>query len=326
MPVSDKKTSERQFILHTKSQITIHLIDGEKAIEEFSKKDAFINSMSPFDLESRLNMTPTPSIDEYVSFITKQILPWSDACAAQVESVINELNTNSFDILKHCKFPSPIYIILTNGKDESDAAYCRNDNLIILPLNSDTDVPYDEITSLTNGHEWNSTIKHELFHIWSRNNIQLRDAMYKIIGYNTLSETVKIPEDVKNLKITNPDACITEHSITLKRQNNENINVAPILIASKPYSISSNPNFFEYVTKLFVVLDENFKSTDELLSYDDVIGLRDNIGNNTNYIIHPEEVLADNFVLLLNHTFVPDQWILDHMKSLLAENKIEICL
>lgn len=312
----------RKFVLKAKIPTTIHLIDGKKAIEEFSSVDQFIQSMSPFDFECRMNHTPTPTVEEYISFITKQILHWSDSCAKQVESVIDDLNENSSMILKYCTFPSIIYIILTNGNDEANAAYCRNNNLIVLPLATDTTShdgmirKEEELGSLTSGHEWNSTIKHELFHIWSRNNIQMRDMMYEILGYNRLSEPVHVPHVMANLKITNPDACVTEHYITLKTCDNVSVCVAPVLIASGPYIVSPNPNFFEYVKKLFIVLDKNLESTDKLISYDDVIGLRDKIGNNTDYIIHPEEVLADNFVLLLNHrTDLADQWILNKMNN-----------
>ncbi|AYV75706.1 MAG: hypothetical protein Terrestrivirus2_214 [Terrestrivirus sp.] len=322
-------TNDRDFVLNAKSPVTIKLIDGETAICEFSKRDKFIESMSPFDFECRMNASSTPSVKEYVSFITQQILSWSDLCAGQVQSVVEKLNTHSSDVLKYCEFPSTIYIVLTNGCDEAKAAYCRNDNLIILPLSVDKENnPVGDLASLTSGHDWNSTIKHELFHIWSRNNIQLRDIMYKIIGYSR-TEEICIPKDLINLKITNPDACITEHWISLKRLcNDDPVNVAPVLIASSEYVVELEPNFFKYVNKFFVVLDDEFNSTEELLSYDDVVGLRDKIGNNTNYIIHPEEVLADNFVLLLdNCTDAPDQWILDQMTKILrAEYTVnELC-
>ena len=37
-----------------------------------------------------------------------------------------------------------------------------------------------------------------------------------------------------------------------------------------------------------------------LLDPDDVPGYHEQIGRNTRYIIHPEEILADNFVFLLD--------------------------
>jgi hypothetical protein len=34
-------------------------------------------------------------------------------------------------------------------------------------------------------------------------------------------------------------------------------------------------------------------------------GLRAQVGNNTGYLIHPEEILADNFALLYRETVTP---------------------
>jgi hypothetical protein len=51
-----------------------------------------------------------------------------------------------------------------------------------------------------------------------------------------------------------------------------------------------------------------------------VKGFHEQIGRNTGYIIHPEEVLADNFVLLVRReTDVPSPEILERMDALLIE-------
>jgi hypothetical protein len=45
------------------------------------------------------------------------------------------------------------------------------------------------------------------------------------------------------------------------------------------------------------------------------------IGQNTNYIIHPDEILADNFVhVLLNDQNVPTPRILDEIRRILSKH------
>ena len=45
------------------------------------------------------------------------------------------------------------------------------------------------------------------------------------------------------------------------------------------------------------------------------------VGENTNYLIHPEEILADNFaIMVLDKKPVQSKWVIDKMKPLL-ENK-----
>ena len=41
------------------------------------------------------------------------------------------------------------------------------------------------------------------------------------------------------------------------------------------------------------------------------------IGKNTGYIIHPEEILADNFALIMTNGKVTDTWLTEKMKSVI---------
>ena len=50
------------------------------------------------------------------------------------------------------------------------------------------------------------------------------------------------------------------------------------------------------------------------------IGFYDKIGLNTKYIIHPEEILADNFVILVQgKTDIPSPEIIESMRNILAK-------
>jgi len=210
--------------LNTKSNTKIVLIDGSKAVEEFSRKDLYMDNMSEFDLQSRLNTDKSVTVDDYINFIVKQILPWDKVYSTRLIKAINALNKK--ELLKQLEFPSEIYFILTNGKDESRSAYCRNMNLVILPnnkLDSDDDDSDEEnkeenknITELVSGSCWNKTVVHELFHIWSRNNLEKRGKMYEAIGYNKTPKVINLPPELMNLKMTNPDAPITTVFVTLK--------------------------------------------------------------------------------------------------------------
>ncbi len=51
---------------------------------------------------------------------------------------------------------------------------------------------------------------------------------------------------------------------------------------------------------------------------DDLPEYATKIGRNTGYVIHPEEILADNFVLLVTQRHdVPDLWIVDRLGEIL---------
>lgn len=300
----------------------IRLIDGSEAIQEFSKVDQYLANMSEFDLQARLQTSDVVNLGQYIKFITRQLLPWKEEHIKLIAEIVNDLNGKSLDILKFVKLPKEILIVLTNGNDEAGAAYCRNLNMIVLPITklNPTD---SNIAQLASGNEWHTTIPHELFHIISRNNPELRDKLYKCIGYNPIpnNKIADLPIDLAHLKITNPDAPITQHYIELHTKNSKDkkLCLAPVLLASQTYSCDKYASFFDYLQMKFLVLDDDWQVVN-LLSYDDVIGLDDLIGKNTDYIMHPEEILADNFVLLVMHEInVPSPHILSMMMDIFKE-------
>jgi len=277
------------FTLNGKTETSIQLIDGKKAITEFSKIDNFLSSLSEFDLQSRLQTSESVKVEQYIEFINKQVLNWEEKYIDEISTIIADLNKQEFT--KLCPFPSEIFILLTNGQDESNAAYCRNSQTIVLPS--------------TVFGRWKTILKHELFHILSRNNEKLRDELYQCIGYYRIPENKNVHYPVKSLQMTNPDAPIIQHYIKLKSKNSEKeLALSPLLYAAEKYSHTSGKNFFSYLKTTFIVLDEkSYEATDKLVSYDEVDGFYEKIGRNTSYIIHPEEILADNFVFLLQNNF-----------------------
>ena len=49
-------------------------------------------------------------------------------------------------------------------------------------------------------------------------------------------------------------------------------------------------------------------------------GFAEQVGTNTDYIIHPEEILADNFVFLINgRVDLPSQRVVQEMGRILQE-------
>jgi hypothetical protein len=73
----------------------------------------------------------------------------------------------------------------------------------------------------------------------------------------------------------------------------------PILHAARAFDINFSSNFFNYLVATTLILDDvTYEPLQPLqyLSYEQASNFFDQIGNNTHYIIHPEEILADNFV------------------------------
>lgn len=296
----------------------VELINGDQATEEFSQKDAFLQSMSEFDLKSRLNTNFDVDLDHYVNFIKKCIVEWEPKYSDLIVSICQELNEKSMDILSISKFPPKINVILSNGMDEAGAAYCRNNHTIIMPTTR-----FEIGADGTN--KWSHIFPHELFHIISRNNPLMRDKLYAKIGFEHLpnDKIAELPPNIAHLKITNPDAPITKHYIELStklpRYQDKILRLAPVLVASKQYDLNGSRSFFDYLQTRMGVLNQDWKIVD-LIEYPDLNGFYEKVGSNTQYIIHPEEILADNYVLLLKHQMnVPSPHVLHSMLEVLKK-------
>ena len=60
-------------------------------------------------------------------------------------------------------------------------------------------------------------------------------------------------------------------------------------------------------------------ATPKLLDVGEVTGFFEQVGKNTSYLIHPEEILADNFVFLVtNKRGLPSPKVVENLGEILA--------
>jgi hypothetical protein len=201
--------------------------------------------------------------------------------------------------------------IKTNGKEEGNAAYTRGNGIVVpeSKLRQNTDV----IVRL---------LSHELFHVLSRHHPALKESLYKVIGFEKCPEVV-LPKSW--MRITNPDAPVNDHWIAVKRDGEE-VRMVPVLLASAPaYDVKRGGEFFNYLTFKLMVLEKDTRigaagREPALLDVQEVTGFFEQIGQNTQYIIHPEEILAENFALIVSEAKdVRSPEILNKMKARLRE-------
>ena len=119
----------------------------------------------------------------------------------------------------------------------------------------------------------------------------------------------RVPRRTATRKITNPDAPRNDHYIRVRVGGKECLAV-PILYADREtYDVARGGEFFDYL-QFRLLLVERGKGPDSVrVRYDgdkpmlvdvpEAAGFFEQVGRNTGYIIHPEEILADNFALLV---------------------------
>jgi hypothetical protein len=283
-----------------------------------SNRDVFVAAMSPFDRAARLKTGRDVAETEYLAFVARQTLEWTDAEVVAMAAILERFRKATADL--GLRLPPVVLFIKTTGLEEGRAAYCRGAS-VVLPVNV---VGGD-------AKELDKTVFHELFHIYSRHHSEERAALYRILGFEVCPE-IALPEALRARKITNPDAPLLDSVIRVHvGAGGARRPVTPVLLAtSERYDVQKGGEFFDSMEFRLLVLDEaggKFRPAalpdgkPWLLDPAEVPDYLEQIGANTRYIIHPEEILADNFVLLVNPkpaTPAPTPRILEQLRALLT--------
>lgn len=283
-----------------------------------SAKDAFLTRLSPFDRAARMKTDRDVSEAQYVEFVASSVMDWEPREKSLVATAFQKVQAEAHRLL--LPLPSEIYVIKTSGREEGDAAYTRG-NAIVLPRS----------VLASSEYEIQKLLAHELFHISSRSNPKLSRQLYEAIGFRYCGE-IEFPSQLAPRKITNPDAPVNDYCIQIK-SGSETAWAVPILFSQTPrYSPARGGEFFDYLQMALLLVEKPAGSGTaramsdphgpRLVGVGQVSGFFDQVGRNTNYIIHPEEILADNFALLVTgerHVQSPE--ILARIQSVLASYK-----
>jgi hypothetical protein len=243
------------------------------------------------------------------------VRPWD---AAEIKTVIESLERLRQPLAElRLPLPKTVLLIRTTGEEESNAAYTRG-TAIVLPKAMLARPPA----------RLDALLAHELFHVLSRHDGAFRARLYRIIGFE-VCDSIEFPPSLAARRITNPDAPLVDCTIELKNAEGQTMHGAPILYASaSAYNAERKLSMFQYLTfRLLVVEKDGDRWQPRLLKGEPVVvdpkkepAFFDKIGKNTTYIIHPDEILAENFERLVMGTKnLPTPRIIDEMRSALSK-------
>lgn len=210
------------------------------------------------------------------------------------------------EVFKTCEavspgiFPKEIKLIKTKGVHYGESVYYTRENCIVIPEN---ELQARERAAFL------STMYHEVFHVYSRMNPDKRKSLYTLIGFESIGyQNLMVPAGLAERALFNPDGVDFAQKITLQTKDGKSIEAIPIIYANNVGFTPKKPDFFGYLEfnlfqiqrdgKKWLVLtkDDGFTSTLDLKQLPDFFR---QIKDNTHYIIHPDEVLADNFSFVM---------------------------
>lgn len=260
-----------------------------------SARDDFFIRLSPFDRAARLKTDHDVSEEQFVEFVASSALDWEQHEKRKVEAAFQKALAGASRL--SLPLPNRIRLIKTSGREEGDAAYTRG-TAIVMPR------------SILASSEWEiqKLLAHELFHISTRANPKLARLLYETIGFSYCGE-IEFPVQLEPRKITNPDAPVNDSCIQVT-YGGEKVWTVPILFSqTSRYNTARGGEFFDYLQMALVLVERPTGSATSRVLYDSrgprlvglgqVSGYFEQVGRNTNYTIHAEEILADNFALLV---------------------------
>ncbi len=285
----------------------IYLLDkGEGRTTILNDQDEpYFSHMTPLEIAIRMR-SQAPVDDVKISrklfkkYCRDQVLEWS----AQEKKDMIKMLINTYTLcykVNPSLIPREWRFIKTSGKEEGNAFYTRGKNIII-PKSS------LRLLKLPRFLYYNIfKLSHETFHIYSRYHKEKREAFYKIIGFKKDGD-VQLGHYLNKRKITNPDGIDYSYRITVRTPKGRTIQAIMMVYSRYPLYQKGKNNLFRYIkTSLFevrlkknvwtVVTDE--KGKPRPIKPSQAKGFYEQIGKNTDYIIHPEEIIADNVALLV---------------------------
>lgn len=269
----------------------IVLADEAAGAKLLATSDAYFQRMSAFDRAVRMRVVESPSPEAFAQNAAQSARAFTDAERAKCEAAWAEVKPLLEPL--QLAFPKQITLVKTNGREDINEPYCRGP-VIVLPEKVFSMPP----SSLTR------TLLHELFHVFSTHHPELRDRLYALLDYLP-SNDVALPPSEDARRFTNPDAMLYNYYTVLQHEGHE-VAVTPVMLArGEKYDPTNRGGAFGQVALLAVeVKVQGGKATPvlngqgQITAHEagEVPAFMKRMQRNTGYILHPEEVLADNFV------------------------------
>lgn len=292
-----------------KSVVFLGKESGRQAIVE-SERDPFFSSLTKIDAELRLAEPLPNSTPESRSMLLKKL--FQDAVQDWTDQEVQAMTQYCQVVFQSAQQIAPNWIpgqwkfIKTDGSEEAQAAYTRFD-AIVLPQGKLQSV-VSQGASPNTAYETAKLIAHETSHVYSRLNPETRDRLYRRLGFYRVGP-IRMGKALEPLRITNPDGVTLEHVIDVKHPLLGQFPAVMVTYSkSDRFAPEIGRRLFDYLRyDLFAV--ENTEGGPRIRGGDagmprafspkEVAGFYEKIGRNTGYIIHPDEILADNVALLM---------------------------
>jgi hypothetical protein len=278
--------------------------DAAKAIVQ-DNIDKFFDHITAIDAAVQmkkndpLNMSREAMVARYKDYLQTDVTGFTKEESAFVAKAMNE----AFQLVGKVSqkyFPEDIRLIKTKAQHYDDEMFYTRENCIVIP---------EPVLKLKNYDAFLQTMLHEISHIVTRLNPNVKAQMYALVGFKKIEIPLTLPDALSNRLLTNPDGVDINWATPLTSATGSSVFTMPILYAKDTLFDPKKPDFGDYLGWNYYELAPSVDNKRLLVqtigerqqSTLDTRGINDMFlkNYNTAYIIHPDEIVADNFSLLM---------------------------
>jgi hypothetical protein len=263
--------------------------------------EGFFNIVTGMDMSIQMrkdfskNVSRESILSDYKEFLKRDVENFSPNEKEYLSAVIQKIIPLCDRISK--KFiPSKVQLIKTKGNHYGNGVFYTRENCIVIPEN---ELALRDTASLS------KVLIHELSHIYTRYNPRERKRLYALIGFKPLDRAVVVPAILRERVLSNPDGLNRQYGIELTQKDNSKIIGFPVIYCKTFHYEKTDGALFDLLAfdlfglelqgdAYYLVTDNSGGSP---LKLDRLNDFAKKIGPNTQYIIHPDEIIADNVMM-----------------------------
>jgi hypothetical protein len=272
--------------------------DIEKFFDKIQPVDMMIQMQRPYDASVKRETI----LADYKAFIQHDVESFTSKESEFLMKVMSEAYTLSNAVSTKI-FPEEIKLVKTKGKHYGDETYYTRENLIIISKAALEKPNYDEFLRV---------MLHEIAHIYTRLHPSVKAELYATIGFKRIAQNLEINDSLRQRILMNPDGIDAQWATNLTLEGGKSAFAVPIIYANEMTPTKEKTAFFQYLGWNYYeitpsVSGENLTVQtigDKQKSTLSTVGITElfKANFNTDYIIHPDEIIADNFaIVLLSH-------------------------
>jgi hypothetical protein len=290
----------RGFQCLTKTTLSerLRFADIDQAREILGRSDEWARQLSAFDRGVRQRTLESTNTRGFLEFAAGEAAAWTQGEQVYWKSLVDQLS----EALEGMNLNIPnAFLVKTTGLEEFNAVYVRNQSIMF---------PRGRVAAAGDVRRDYFLLAHELFHLLSLEYPARRDELYALLGFRRFAG-FEYPAEFEDRRLSNPMyGSRFEYALTVQTASGP-VDVTPAYRAAVPLeefiaiSEFGMRAFFEAIDFVLLPVDTGARAVLRdgsgypiIYRFDDTDWV-ERMQRNSSYIIHPDELMAENFALLM---------------------------